>query len=198
MKDLEKNRAIVSFERLRDLLFRRKMSVKEFVAGTGIPRGTYNAIISGSALPKTDKVAGICAFLRCTVDDILEFKGIEVSERYGWHRSEPKEPVYGMLTYEPLRNLFKNFYGGEWKSKLKEFYDKVPKNEDDRRHETSKRLVRIMNPGVGDVTKSWYGDKGLGPSTRTKLNNDRAVTLDVIYRMCLVLHCTPDYIMDYN
>lgn len=198
MREKEENLAMVSFDRLGELLRRRRIRVKDFIAGADIPRSTYLGMQSGSGLPRTDKVVRMCAFLRCSVNDILEFKGIEVSDRYSRHRSEPKEPVYGMLTYEPLRALFRASYGDGWKKKLNELYDKVPKPYDDRRYEASRRSVRIMNPKVGDVTGHWVGDSGLGATTRGRINNDKPVTLDVIYRMCLVLHCTPDYIMDYN
>ena len=132
--------------------------------------------------------------LQCSANDIMELRGFEVRDRYKEHRTDYYEPVYGTLTYEPLRRLFRGNYGKDWERKLSEMFDNVPvDNITESRLAASREAIKRMNPKAENHTE----EKGLRIRGRRHIKNDEPVSLAVLWEICSVLHCTPDYVIDY-
>ena len=119
----------VKFNGLKARLAERGMSLRELADVSGVGYSTLQQLVYGMNLTGSDRVARLCAVLECSASDVMEFKGVEVSEKYeeGWRKYYPA--VYGGVRYEPLRYLFRKNYGDEWKKKLSVMYEKaeVPK-----------------------------------------------------------------------
>lgn len=189
----EKNLAIVSFERLREVLKKRGIMQEKFSEEIGVPFRTVRMITCGYHLPDTELVAKMCMRLQCSANDIMELRGFEVKDRYKEHRTEFYPPVFGKLTYEPLRNLFKNNYGEEWEKKLSEMYDNIPVELTEKERRAYSENMRRMNPKAVKPSE----EKGLRKRGRRHIKNDEPVRMSVLWGICSVLHCTPDYVIDY-
>jgi len=192
-REKERNLAMVSFDRLRLLLKMRDIKQEQFAEEIDISYNVFRAILCGYYVPDTGLLIKMCMRLQCSANDIMELRGFEVKDRYKEHRTEFYPPVYGTLTYEPLRRLFRGNYGKDWKKKLLEMYDNVPVELSKSRLEASRAAVKKMNPKSEKPAEV----KGLRVTARTKLNNDEPVKLSVLWGICSVLHCTPDYVIDY-
>lgn len=188
-----KNLEMVSFDRLREMLRARGIVQEKFSEEIGIPFRTVRMITCGYHLPDTELLAKMCMRLQCSANDIMELRGFEVRDRYKTHRTDFYPPVYGKLTYEPLRNLFKNNYGKDWEKKLSEMYDNVPVELTEKEKKAYSENMRRMNPKAVNPTE----EKGLRIRGRRHIKNDEPVRMSVLWGICSVLHCTPDYVIDY-
>lgn len=115
----------VDFSGLKVRLAERGMSLRELADASGVGYSTLQQLAYGMNLTGSDRVARLCAALECSAADVMEFKGVDVSERYsrGWRKYYPA--VYNGISYEPLRSLFRENYKGEWKRKLTGLYEKA-------------------------------------------------------------------------
>lgn len=189
----ERNIAMVSFDRLRMLLKSCGITQEKFAMEIGISHTGLRELLAGYYVPDTGLIAKMCMKLQCSANDIMELRGFEVRDRYKDHRTEFYPPVYGKLSYEPLRKLFRGNYGKDWEKKLSELYDNVPVELSENRQKASRESVKKMNPKAVNPTK----EKGLRITARRKLNREDPVKFSVLWGICSVLHCTPDYVIDY-
>ena len=183
----------IDFRRLKGLMVARGIKVEELAGKVGIGASTLRQVMGGTALTTTDKVALICAELECSVDDVVEFTGYEVAERYKAKRREFYPAAYREVSYEPLRHLFKGNYGDDWKRKLNGLFDSVESTASDRQLEECRKGIAAMKGVTGGLTR-----KGLSGNIRHRLREDEGVNMRVIYNICRVLKCTPDYVMEYK
>lgn len=186
----------IDFSRLKEKLLKNGITLKEMSNRTGIGYSTMEQFIYGMSLPRTDKLMKLCAELRCSANDIVEFKGFEPSKRYETHRTDYYPPVYGRLTYEPLRRLFLGFYGEKWKSKLTEFYGTLSHKVTEKQLRAAEKVVPVMTGKDIKVSQD-LERAGLTPRVRRNLDNDRPVDIKILYDICKALKCTPDYVIDY-
>lgn len=163
----------------------------------------------GAYFPTTEALAKLCAFFRCGVNELVEFKGFEIKDRYKepyFKPYEPEEDGVRTVTYEPLRMLFYSVYGDKWNTALTEFFSKVPGIEQTaaQKEHQEKALEYLREWNKRGVTKEHHGGPGtyyfggLTGATRTKLRHDAPVNIRIIYNICKVLGCTPDYVMSYR
>lgn len=200
----EECRKFIDFSRMRGVISDRKIRMTELASITGIGYSSLQQLVYNMRLPSSEPLARICGVLECSVNDVMEFSGYEVDERYKVHRTGYYPPVYNEVTYEPLRQLFRREYGGGWKKKLAELFDNVEpmektESEEDRRNRIKKAHETLRRKGV--EFKGGCGQRcrpGLTTAIRAKLNDDENVSLIFIYNICKVLRCTPDYVMDYK
>lgn len=115
----------ISFARLKGMLADKGKSMKSLSEETGIGYSTVQQLVAGNRGTGTDTVAKVCAALRCSARDVMEFRGIDVADRYmrSWREYYP--PVYGGVSYEPLRQLFRATYKEGWRKRLAGLYEKA-------------------------------------------------------------------------
>lgn len=199
------NTGMIDFSKLKGYLKVRGIKLKELAERAGMGYSTLLHMTYGYTVNSTGTVAKLCGILRCSVNDIVEFTDIEVAERYKVHRTGYYPPVYDGVTYEPLRHLFKEVYGDSWKSKLSEMFDKVKQLSRTVSEETEKRTLEKMMEANriragGEFRSTGHGvmRPGLTADIRAKIRDDESVSFMYVYNICKVLHCTPDYVMDYK
>ena len=183
----------IDFRRLKGMLVARGIKAEEFAGKVGMSVSTLRQVMGGSALTTSDRVAAICAALECSVNDVVEFTGYEVAERYGRRMREYYPAVYNEVSYEPLRHLFKGNYKENWKRKLNGLFDSVESTASDRQLEECRKGIAAMKGVTGGLTR-----RGLSGNIRHRLREDEGVNMRVIYNICRVLKCTPDYVMEYK
>lgn len=115
----------ISYARLKGMLAERGKSLKSLAEETGAGYSTIQQLIYGSRGTGTDTVARICGVLRCSARDVVEFRGIDVADRYMRPWREYYPPVYGGVSYEPLRKVLRDACGDDWRKKLAELYEKA-------------------------------------------------------------------------
>ena len=183
----------IDFRRLKGMLVMKGIRAEDFAEKVGMSISTLRQIMGGGSLTTSDRVARMCAELECSVDDVVEFSGYEVAGRYMKRRREYYPAVYNQVSYEPLRQLFREAYKEEWKRKLGELFDSVESTASDRQLEECRKGIKAMKGVTGSLTR-----KGLSGSVRHRLREDEGVNMRVIYNICRVLKCTPDYVMEYK
>lgn len=204
-----KYKELIDFTPLKVLLTKKGIKRQDLADMVGVGVYVIDNYTGGRALPDTEKLAKICAILQCSVNEVVEFTGYEVKERYKGHWDKYVEPRWNGLTYEPLRRLFKGSYGNDWKKKLTEFYDIIPRPERTEKEAGREKIMREAKlasiqelkdkgeyKGLSCNYKS-YG-KGLVREYRLSISNDEPIPLPRLYDICKALHCTPDWVMTYN
>lgn len=190
----------VSFEPLVERL-EGSMTVsshREFAEKIGIAASTLSNIIRGTQGVQTDVIARMAAYFNCSVCKLFRFEGIDIKPRYEKPFFIRYEATSGKVTYEPLRLLFFTNYGQDkWKSKLSQFYDKV-EPVIDLSEERKAQILAALGKEKKVVTGEEKQQRGLSSSIRTKIRRNERVNLKVIYNICKVLGCTPDYVMSYQ
>jgi DNA-binding Xre family transcriptional regulator len=202
---LRVNTGMIDFSKLKGYPKVRGIKLKELAERAGMGYSTLLQVTYGYNVPSTGTVAKLCGILRCSVNDIVEFTDIEVAERYKVHRTGYYPPVYDGVTYEPLRHLFKEVYGDSWKSKLSEMFDRVsPLTRNVSEENVKKKVEKMTEANLIRAGGEFRGGRhsaarpGLTADMRAKIRDDESVSFMYVYKICKVLHCTPDYVMDYK
>ena len=215
---------IVSFSRLKSCLIKRKTTSAYLSKDTGIPAARISSIITGRVFPKTDTIAKIACFLKMPVSEFVELKGIEPNEKQKKWFSEhevkynPAEDSEGNVSYAPLWELIDGFLEDVNEGKtdeLKTANDIFDSIEPYRRvneckgngltKEQFQDMIRKsveVRYGKGYVAKRTnrkpYEAKGLTQETRTKLRNDRPLSMRTVYDICHKLGCSIDWVLSYK
>ena len=198
---------VIDFSPLKGVLAERGLTREAFAGSLGIKVCTLDNYTSGRAFPNTEALARICAVLQCSTDKVVKFTGYDVKDAYKTPWAGYGRARWNRVTYNPLKILFKNFYGSNWRIKMTEFYDKIPKpNLSEAQKEAQQKRV--------DGVKSYWQKKqesegqkksvstrhkeGLSQECRNCIASDEAIPLPRLYDICKALHCTPDWVMTYN
>lgn len=211
---------IISFSKLKSMIISRRTTIKYLSEDIGLAQANLSAIITGWRYPKTDIIAKMAYVLKVPCSEIIEFKGIEPnpvqSEWFEKHEMKyrPPEDAKGNLSYAPLWELLEGFLEtvnqskkeGEADKTANDIFDKI---EPYRRRngmgnglseENLKKALRARGIEEGHISprERHYKAKGLTPSTRTKLRNDRPLNIRQIYDICKYLGCGIDWVMSYK
>ena len=162
---------VVDFSRLKARLAERNLTVEEFAEKAFRSKWTLKYILGGRTMADTGMLAHICAVLQCSVNDIVEFRGFEVDERYSTHRTAYYPAVYDEVSYEPLRHLFKTVYRKEPGTK---------------------------GPGPKQQMERLFRKAEIPAVMQARIRSDSYVPMKYLYRICSILRCTPDYVMEYK
>ena len=162
---------VVDFSRLKGKIAERNLTVEGFAEKAGISRWGLKFILNGRTMPHTKTLAHICAELQCSVNDIVELRGFEVDGRYGTHRTAYYPAVYGDVSYEPLRHLFKTVF---------------------------RRKPNVKGPGSKQQLERLFRTAEIPARMQARIRNDDDIPFKYVYSMCRILRCTPDYIMEYK
>ena len=205
----EEYKDVINFDQLKVTMAKRGISRKCLAESVGINDFVIGNYTSKRTYPNTGVLAKICAVLQCSVNEVVEFTGYDIKEKYKSHWDKYIEPRWNGLSYEPLRRLFRSTYADDWKQKLADFYDIVPRPDlsDKQKYAVDKmnkaRDAQIQEviaagkyKGSSDGYKS-YG-KGLTREYRRSIADDEPIPLPRLYDICKALHCTPDWVMTYN
>ena len=192
----------ISFRPLKAYLSENGLKVKYVAERTGQAATRISGLIQGASLPKTDMVGRICAVLRTRASNIVEFRGIETGP-YFVDRPLPYMPpldAAGEMTYRPLWNFLDEYLEGHPGKTANDLFDKIV---------PPRRKNGIDEKGIKRALEVKYGDGyrpktrkrttvGLPAFTRTKLRNDRPLSLRTIYEICRYLGCGIDWVLSYK
>lgn len=142
----------------------------------------------------------LSAFFDVGINELITFRGIEVKDRFKkspYERRSRREYVELSVSYGPLRCLFFDTYGNNWKTKLNEYFDKV------ERPDVSEALIRNGKELANRLHGIDREPKAVNPNTlsakiKYNLKNDKEVSIGVLYELCKTLRCTPDWIVTYK
>jgi len=210
--------SLVDFSKLKECITKKKTASKYVAADVGITQSKISAIITGWVFPKTDILARIAWALNVPVSEVVDFKGIEPNamqtEWFASHKREytPPDESKGELTYAPLWELIDGFLAKVNDGKtdgLKNANDLLDSIEPYRRRnglvsglgeEALKASLksRGIEKGYTSSRERHYKAKGLTPETRTKLRNDRPLSIRTIYDICHKLGCSVDWVLSYK
>lgn len=203
----EKYKDVIDFSPLKALMAERGLTLKGVADLAGTKDYIICNYISKKTLPNTEALARLCAALQCSADKVVKFTGYDVKDAYKVPWDGYGKSRWNRVTYNPLKILFKNFYGNDWRTKMTEFYDKIPKPDlSEAQKEAQQRRL--------DGIKSYWQKKqeeegqkksvstrhkeGLSQECRNCIASDDPIPLPRLYDICKALHCTPDWVMTYN
>lgn len=210
----------ITIEPLKRAVKEHGIKVKWLAERLNMHPAQITTMTRGLSLPKTDIIAKMAYVLKVPCSEIIEFKGIEPnpvqSEWFEKHEMKyrPPEDAKGDLSYAPLWELLEGFLEtvnqskkeGEADKTANDIFDKI---EPYRRRngmgnglseENLKKALKARGIEEGHVSlrERHYKAKGLTPSTRTKLRNDRPLNIRQIYDICKYLGCGIDWVMSYK
>jgi len=162
---------VVDFSRLKARMAERNLTVEEFAGKMRCSKWVLKSILSTRTMADTGMLARICALLQCSVNDIVEFRGFEVDKRYSTHRTAYYPAVYDEVSYEPLRHLFKTVY---------------------------RREPGTKGPGPKQQMERLFRKAEIPAVMQARIRSDSYVPMKYLYRICSILRCTPDYVMEYK
>ena len=198
---------VIDFSKLKDCIKNRRTTLKYVAEDCGLRAAQISQIIQGFTLPKTDTVAKICAVLKVRVSEISEFKEIQEKEEFKnisvlYDLSDTPEKK---LSYKPLWAFIHEY--------LKYHPDKTPNDIFDAIEPYRKRNGNydksLKGVTAANAAKNRTGEKkenrnrrsyssGLPLATRTKLRNDRPMSMRTIYDICRYFGCTVDFVLGYK
>lgn len=202
-------KGLIDFSFLRTAIRDAGVTDGELAERLGFCVSSLRNYIHNRQLPNTEVLAKICAVLQCSVNKVVNFTGYEVKDRFKDSWNGYGKPRWSSLTYEPLRMLFKGTYAENWKQKLTEFFDSMPRPDlSDKQKDAIGKMLKAKNDQIQEAimagkhkgSKNWYKnhDKGLMYEYRYNISNDEPIPLPRLYDICKALHCTPDWVMTYN
>lgn len=182
----------------------KKVFLKDVADKAGISKGGLSNIIAGKSFPTLETVLNICAAMKCSVSDVVDFKGYAVRDFYkdksAFTEHEPDNDSTYRTSFEPLRNLFKMNYGDQWEQKLRVFFEVVPRIETSPADKARVERMMLAKFGPELVNSISYqtGKKGITGNTRNDILNDRPVNIRIVYNICKVLCCPPEFVVTYK
>ena len=193
---------VIDFSLLKECINKSRTKIKYVAEDVGISQSQFSQIVKGLTIPMSETVAKICASLKVPLSDILEFKGLRENRLFIWEKplyERPDKPV-GELTYEPLWNLLEDYLKDRPDKSVNDFFNCIEPYR--RRNGLSNGITAAWEKrGITESVNSSKRDrkeKGLPVVTRTKLRNNRSVSLRTIYDICNFLGCQPDFVMSYK
>ena len=218
----ENIKELVSFEKLKDCIFKCRLTNKFLADDLKLPQQRISRIVTGWDIPKTDVVAKLSWSMKVPCSQFMELKGIEPNEKqkefFDTHKLQyrpPENPV-GELTYAPLWELVKLFVE-DVNSRLQEGQTPLTENDLLDKIEPYRRRNGLIFGLEGDTYKAGLAargitedsprkvdrerkavNKGLTQATRVKLRNDRPVGMRTIYDICHKLGCSIDWVISYK
>jgi len=202
-------KGLIDFALLRTAIRDAKITDGELAERLGCSVSSLRNYIHNRQLPDTEVLAKICAALQCSVDKVVSFTGYEVKDRFKTSWDGYGKPRWNGLTYEPLRMLFRGTYADNWRQKLSDFFDTIPRPElSDKQKDSIGKMLKARNDQIQEAiatgkhkgSNNWYKnhDKGLMYEYRYNIASDDPIPLPRLYDICKALHCTPDWVMTYN
>lgn len=211
-------KSVVDFSCLKECIVRCRTTSKYVAEATGLAQGRISRIITGWDNPKTDVLAKLAWALKVPVSEIVKFKEIEPNKmQQDWlstHKRQykPSENATGELSYAPLWELINGYLEKANEGKedepltVKDLLDSIEpygrahgfgKGLTDEARELSMK-ARGFSGDYNSQQKRVYKAKGLTPETRTKLRNDRPLSIRMIYDICKKLGCPIDWVLSYK
>lgn len=169
----------------------------------GHDEGWLGAIIRGRSLMKTNNLAQLCNYFRCSPDELIEFHGFDISEKYkDFEFQFPREPK-GVVTYRPLLEIFYDTYterGEDWKEKLNIFFDKIEPLYNELATDSQKKgFEEARERARANVTSGRSNNRpGLSSVYRTRIRTDKDMKIIHIYDICKALRCPIGRVMGYK
>lgn len=206
---------VMNYSIIKDTIKEKRTALHYVAEDTEIPQPRLSSIMTGWVYPKSDAVAKIAWALKVPVSKVVEFKIDTNKQKMTWFKERelpytPSDNTAGEVTYEPLRAMMNMYldYLYEQTGKEKTVNDLFDLIEPCKRRNgltgTSDMYKKAMEArGYKEGYKSKrtdrkYKAKGLIPATRTKLKNDRPVSMRTIYDICNFFGCSIDWVMSYK
>lgn len=211
---------VISMKGLESAIVQRRTTVRYLSEDCGVHRNLISRAISGAAFPKSDVIAKMSYHLGVKPSEIVQFKGIEPNAAQAkWFREhslkyKTGEDAVGELSYAPLWELMKGFLEevnkgkkeGERLMTEKDVFDSIepyrrrngmsnPFTEETQRKAA---IARGFDPDHIKINPRVYKAKGLIPEVRTKLRNDRPISLRMVYDICKRFGCSIDWVIGYK
>lgn len=208
-------RSVIDFSKLKKCIEKKRTTSKYLAQDIGVCQTKISDIMSNRTTPLTDVVARIAFTLGVPVSEIVDLKEIEPNgkqqEWFSKHEMKYKVPedAKGELTYAPLWELIEGF-----------LTDVNREKKDGEKLFTADDIFNGIVPprkkiGAKDtgVVEAWkargYDDieklktrkrttVGLSPLNRTKLKNNRSMSMRTIYEICKKLGCSVDWVLSYK
>ena len=199
---------VIDFHKLKECIISRRTTQRYVAEDTGIDRSQVSQIISGFTTPMSNVVAKICYVLKVPVSEVVDFRGIELNpyfDSFPYVYDIPKEAA-GEVTYKPLWNFLEIYLKDHEGKTANDLFDKIEPyrrriglTNTSKAREASFRSRGIDENFVARVKREKeYYKTGLTEETRTKLHQDRPVSMRTIYDICKFLGCSVDFIMSYK
>lgn len=196
---------LIDFNRLSILLMRKGLLKSELSSAIGASRTYVSAVTNGICIPNTEVVTKICSRLECSVDEVVQFKDIEVKDFYkGKDPFIPHKAEVDCLyttSYEPLRQLLLSVYGEDaFQVKFNELLSKIKPvgaSESQLRRVELMRKNKVIENKTGRHNTTFIKG-GLTESKKACFKHDRPVNMRLIYNLCKVLGCTPAWVLTYK
>ncbi len=200
---------LISLEKIKAVGILRGITIRAMAEASGYSESHFWNVLEGRFIPDTEHIAKLCAFLECSVDDVVEFYGYEVKEIYTkkdpFIEHTPKTGEIYTVSYEPLRNLILYHYGQKnYNIKMTELLNKIPVlGSTEKQRENMQKVLqgnreRFKEKGVlgtGGVNKL---DGGIGGKKKMCFKHDRPLNMRYVYSLCKLLGCTPAWVMTYK
>lgn len=207
---------VIDFSKLKVCIAKKRTTMKYLAEDTGIDKTRLSQIARGITFPMTDAVAKICSVLKVNPSEIVEFKGIEPTKmQEEWFETHERkyDPARlngyvfcGELTYEPLWEMLEGFVNtvndklGNDEKTVSDILDTIEpyRRRNGIGEEAIKKALEANGYGEGYEAKRKRTEKGLPTITRTKLKNNRPVSLRTVYDICKKLGCSIDWVLSYR
>lgn len=173
----------ISFMGLRKWLFVHALQAKTVARECGILYTTLKDILNGTRIPYAGTVVKLCSVLGCMPGDIMEFKDIRHRKIEVIRETFPRGCVQ---SYEPLRRWLETCYPGRRFSECMALVDHFDPEE----HIEGRRIVGGI---VGEGSR-----KGLFAEQTASLNNDRDVSVRLLYNVSKAFRLPVDMILGYR
>ena len=204
---------VIDFSKLKVCIAEKRTTIKYTAEACGLAASQLSQIIRNISTPLTDVTAKIAWALKVPVSAIVDFKGIEPNpSQKKWfedHKIKYEIPANatGELTYAPLWELIEGFLTDVNKGKsdgLKTANDIFDTVEPPRKRigandvGVEKALEARGFSGKEELKTRKRETKGLSVLNRTKLKNDRGMSMRTIYEICKKLGCSVDWVLSYK
>lgn len=202
---------VIDCSRVKTKAAEKRMILKYVCEDSGIRQVLLSQITTNKTIPMSENIAKLCFALKVKPSEIVEFKDIKPNKvQEEWFENhtlnyEPGTDAKGELTYAPFWELLERFLesvneGQEVKKNIGDILDTI-KPACERNASTAGVEAALKARGI---TKSYEPkkrkrvEKGLSQDVRTKLKNDRPVSLRTIYDICKKLGCSIDWVLSYK
>ena len=195
---------LINFRKIGDTARKKVLFLNEVAARAGISKYAITNVMASRYIPTTEVVIGICAAMECSITDVVEFSGFEIRDLYkgrsGFVAHKAAVDELYKVSYEPLRQLFKDNYKDNWLNKLKQFFDVIPKIDMTESDKARVERMTLAKFGPELAEKLTYNLKTVGLSQNVKyaILNDRPINFRYVYNICKTLYCTPDFVVTYK
>lgn len=189
--------------------FKRKIAIENITCAElerkiGLyPKALHSLASYSKVTPNVEIIAKLCAYFKCSLDDLVVFNGYDIKPEFKGMNFEPYEPAEEgpYLTYEPMYSLFLSKYGVTWRGKMDEFFSTVQPYE--KSEKLKKSLEEKNNKNFGYSAKEKGSTNrvhkgGLNTGIRSHLRHNEPVDMRTIYEICKALGCTPGCIIGYK